>query len=123
MDRSKSNASGNSFPTKEQRKKLIECALEFARLLPPGADRTHLLEVGRTLSFFADKGDDPANRTSSRGQPFSIVRGRNNVVEIKMSSVLLHEIKRGAEKENVPLGQAITTWVKHAIKSDLIGLH
>ena len=88
---------------------------------PQVADRARFLEVARSLSFLADsalhKDDDPANQqsTSHRGRPFSIVRGPDNVVKINMSSAVLHEIKQRAEKENVPLGQAITTWVKRAI--------
>jgi len=48
----------------------------------------------------------------------------SRVVEINMTPAVLHEIQqRAAHKENVSLGQAITTLVKRAIKSDLIGLH
>ena len=47
----------------------------------------------------------------------------SRVVEINMTPAVLHEIQQRAHKENVSLGQAITTLVKRAIKSDLIGLH
>lgn len=123
------DASRHTFPTPEQRKTLIGGALEFADLLPPGPDRTQFLEVARSLSFLVDialhKNDDSANQptTSHHSRPFSIVRGPNNVVEINMSSAVFHNIRQQAEEENVPLGQAITAWVKGAIKSDLIGLH
>ena len=129
MNRPMCGASRNALPTDEQRKKLIDGVLEFADLLPPGPDRTRFLEVARSLSFLANgvlnKDGDPANQqsTSLRGRPFSIVRGPNNVFEINMSSAVLHEIKQRAQKENVPLGQAITTWVKRAISSEGIGLH
>ena len=45
----------------------------------------------------------------------------SRVVEINMTPAVLHEIQQRAHKENVSLGQAITTL--RAIKSDLIGLH
>jgi len=47
----------------------------------------------------------------------------SRVVEINMPPAVLHEIQQRAHKENASLGQAITTLVKRAIKSDLIGLH
>ena len=125
MNRPKCDASRDTFATPAQRRKLVDGALEFADL---GADRTRFLEVARSLSFLMDSGlhknDDPANQqsTSLRGRPFSIVRRPNNVVETNMSSAVLHEIKQRAEKENVPLGRAITTWVKRAINPEGIGL-
>jgi len=129
MNKPKCGVSRYTFPTDEQRKKLIEGALEFADLLPPGPDRARFFEVARSLSFLADsalhKDDDPASRqsTSHRDRPFSIVRGPDNTVKISMTPAVLHEIQQRAHKENVSLGQAIATLVKRAIKSDLIGLH
>ena len=124
----KCDASCDPFPTSEQREKLIDGALEFADLLPPGPDRARFLEAARSLSFLVDSAlhkDDPASRqsTSLHGRPFSIARGPDNTVEISMTPAVLHEIKRRAHKENVPLGQAITTWVRRAISSEGIGLN
>ena len=109
MNKPMCGASRDALPTDEQRKKLIDGVLEFADLLPPGPDRTRFLEVARSLSFLANG--------------VLLVRGPNNVFEINMSSAVLHEIKQRAQKENVPLGQAITTWVKRAISSEGIGLN
>ena len=119
----------DTFPTQEQRQRLIDGTLEFADLLPPGPDRDRLLEVAHSISFFADSAlymdVNPSDQhiPPPCGRPFSIVRGSNNVVEINMSSAVLHEIKQRAEKESVSLGQAITAWVTHAINSDGIRLH
>ena len=129
MNRPKCDASRNTFPTEGQRKKLIESALEFARLLNPGADRTRFLEIAQSLSFLANsrfhRGDDPDNQQSiaHRDRSFSIVRGSNNVVEINMSPAVLHEIKQRAKEENLPIGQAITIWVKRAINAGGVGLN
>lgn len=124
----KCDASCDTFPTPEQRETLIDGALEFADLLPPGADRIRFLEAARSLSFLADgagrKDNVPASQSVSlSGRPFSIVRGPDNTVKISMTPAVLHEIKRRAQKENVPLAQAITSWVKRAIRSEGIGLH
>jgi|SRR6478609_4390010 hypothetical protein len=129
MNRPMYDASRDAFPTEGQRKKLIDAALEFAHLLPPGGDRARFLEVARSLSFLAHSAihadDDPVNQqsTAHRGRSFSIARGPNNVVEINMSSALLDELKQQAQVENVPLPHALTTWVKRAINAEGIGLH
>ena len=125
MNRSKCDASRDTFPTEGQRKELICAALEFAHLLPAGGDRTRFLEVARSLSFFIHTHEEPVHQqsTAHRDRSFSIARGPNNVVEISMTSAVLHEIQRTAEKENVPLGLAITTWVKRALKAEGVGLN
>ena len=129
MNKPKCDASLDTFPTDGQRKSLIEGALEFADLLPAGPDKARFLEVARSLSFLANnalhRGDDPASQQNASlgGQPFSIVRGPDNTVEISMTPAVLHEIKQRARKENVPLGQAITAWVKRAISSQGIGMN
>jgi len=125
MNRSKCDASRDTFPTEGQRKELICAALEFAHLLPAGGDRTRFLEVARSLSFFIHTHEEPVHQqsTAHRDRSFSIARGPNNVVEINMSSALLDEIKQRAQEENVPLPHALTTWVKRAINAEGIGLH
>lgn len=123
-----SNASHEQLPTQEQRRKLIGGALEFAHLFPQGAERSCFLEIARSLSFFAESAtcpdEKPVNepRTSLGGQPFSIVRGPDNVVEIKMSPALLREIKQWAKGENLLLSDAIRIWVKRSVNAEGIGL-
>ena len=123
-----SNASHEQFPTQEQRRKLIGGALEFAHLFPPGAERSWFLEIARSLSFFGEGAicpdEKPVNqpRTSSGGQPSSIVRGPDNVIEIKMSPALLGEIKRWAKGEKLFLSDAIRIWVKRSVSAEGIGL-
>ena len=102
--------SHEQLPTQKQRRKLIGGALEFGHLFPPGAERSWFLEIARSLTFFAESAicpDEKPVRTSSGGQPFSIVRGPNNVIEIKMSPALLGEIKQWAKGESLLLSDAI----------------
>ena len=126
--RDDSNASHEQLPTQGQRRKLIGGALEFAHLFPPGAERSWFLEIARSLSFFAESaicpGENPINqpRTSRCDQPFSIVRGPDNVIEIKMSPALLGEIKRWAKGEKLFLSDAIRIWVKRSVSAEGIGL-
>lgn len=72
MNRPKYDVSRDTFPTEGQRHTLIDAALEFAHLHPPGADRALFLEVARSLTFLADSAvhtGDTANQqsTSHRG--------------------------------------------------------
>jgi len=118
-------ASHEQLPTQEQRRKLIGGALEFGHLFPPGAERSWFLEIARSLTFFAESAicpDEKPVRTSSGGQPFSIVRGPNNVIEIKMSPALLGEIKQWAKGESLLLSDAIRIWVKRSVNAEGIGL-
>ena len=123
-----SNGSHERLPTQEQRRKLIGGALEFAHLFPPGAERSYFLEIARSLSFFAESAigpdEKPVNqpRTKSGGQPFSIVRGPDNLIEIKMSPALLGEIKQRAKEEKLLLSDAIRIWVKRSVNAEGIGL-
>ena len=121
-----SNASHEQLPTQEQRRKLIGGALEFAHLFPPGAERSWFLEIARSLSFFAESAicPKPVNQphTSRCGQPFSLVRGWDNVIEIKMSPALLGEIKQWAKGEKLLLSDAIRIWVKRSVNAEGIGL-
>ena len=119
-------ASHEQLPTQEHRTKLIGGAVQFAHLFPPGAERGWFLEIARSLSFFAESAiyPKPVNQphTSRCGQPFSIVRGRDNVIEIKMSPALLGAIKQWANGERLLLSDAIRVWVKRSVSAEGIGL-
>jgi len=123
-----SSPSHEQLPTQEQRRKLIGGTLEFAHLCPPGAERSWFLEIARSLTFFAESAispdENPINqpRASRGGEPSSIVRGPDNVVEIKMSPALLGEIKQWAKGENLLLSDAIRIWVKRSVNAEGIGL-
>jgi hypothetical protein len=122
------DARRNHLPTQEQRRKLIGGALEFAHLFPPGAERTRFLEIAGSLAFFAESAlrpdEYPINqpRTARCDQPFSIVRGPDNVIDIKMPPALFGEIKQWARGENLLLSDAIRIWVKRAVNAEGIGL-
>jgi hypothetical protein len=126
--RDDSNASHEQLPTQEQRRKLIGGALEFAHLFPPGAERSRFLEIAGSLAFFAESAlrpdEYPINqpRTARCDQPFSIVRGPDNVIDIKMPPALFGEIKQWARGENLLLSDAIRIWVKRAVNAEGIGL-
>jgi len=123
-----SSPSHEQLPTQEQRRKLIGGTLEFAHLCPPGAERSWFLEIARSLTFFAESAicpdEKPVNppHTSRCGQPLSIVRGQNNVIEIKMSPAMLGKIKQWAKGEKLLLSDAIRIWVKRSVNSEGLGL-
>ena len=122
------DASRNHLPTQEQRWHLIGGALEFAHLFPPGAERSRFLEIAGSLAFFAESAIRPDEspisqpRTARCDQPFSIVRGPDNVIDIKMPPALFGGIKQWAKGENLLLSDAIRIWVKRAVDAEGIGL-
>jgi hypothetical protein len=121
------NTRHKQLPTQEQRRDLIRGALEFANLFPLGDERSQFLEIAQSLSFFAESVicldesliDQPS--ASRCGQLFSIVRGPDNVIDIKMPPALLGEIKQWAKGENLLLSDAIRIWVKRAVSAEGIG--
>ena len=73
------------------------------------------LRAARSLIIVKFEDDDICVPIFGMGRVVEISR----VVEINMTPAVLHEIQQRAHKENVSLGQAFTTLVKRAIKSDL----